>query len=142
MEERLGPWGRSSAKCDFSTIYSYTPIDSRDNATVKPNLARQTTQWFNGTPVACSYAIYATNLDILIQCTNATGAYTDAGNLVTTNLYVTNGYFYGWLESAIRPDGTATLYNYATNATGPGWTNTVATGAPNLRGQTIAWFVF
>jgi RHS repeat-associated protein len=127
----------NNASLCLSTTNSYTPFGTGDDGTVSPNSPRKTVQFFKGTPVSTSYAIYTTNLTQIIVCTNATGLATDPGNLITTTYKCTNGFYAGWPQSVVYPDGTMTIYSYGSSADFTSQTNTVATGQPGIGGTNI-----
>jgi RHS repeat-associated protein len=64
-----------------------------------------------------------------IQAGAPGATYTDSRNLVTTTKYNTSGTFKGDVKSVLAPDGTFTLYSYATS--GGITTTTIRQGAPN-----------
>jgi YD repeat-containing protein len=119
------------------TVYVYDPgsagvSDSGDNGTANPNVPRQTITYVQGQEISCSYTVFPSVSERLdIQCTASypNDQWNSAGNLVTTNLFYTSGPNQFALQAVIRPDGTATVYNYITN--GICQTNITVTGQPD-----------
>jgi RHS repeat-associated protein len=117
------------------TDYSYDPgvvSGSGDDGTINPSIPRQVVEYVQWQDVEVSRrytAFLSVGVRLDIQCTTPGAAWNSAGNLVTTNLFYTNGPNQFLPEAIIFPDGTMTAYNYITNGTYR--TNIMVTGQPD-----------
>ena len=123
------------------TTYTYDPNSagvsaSGDNGTADPYVPRRTIQEMNGNEVSRSYTVFPSEYERLdIQCTAVGAAWNASGNLITTNVFYTNGPDQFLLQSVLRPDGTMTACNYITNAICQ--TNIVVSGQPDPTGAYV-----
>ena len=119
--------------------YNYNPSDPSvgvsalgDNGTLFINVPRLTTESVSGTEVSRQFTAFpAAGTRIDIQCTATSVGWNASGNLFTTNLFYTNGPNATAPQAVIRPDNTATFYNYLFSADGNYKTNISATGQPD-----------
>ena len=126
------------------TDYSYgssTVSGSGDNATLNPDTPRRTIQSIQSQSfeVSRSYTVFPSiskRLDI--QCTASGASWNASGNLITTNLFYTNGPNQFALQAVIRPDRTMTTYDYLTNSDNSCRTNITVTGQPNANYTAVA----
>ncbi len=89
-----------------------------------------------GQETARRYRVFYPGQTLDIQCQTAGAAWNASNNLVTTTTTVPGGVFEGDVQSILNPDGTMSLYQYATNGTTSA-TITVYTGQPNSGGSAI-----
>lgn len=130
-----------TASTAWVTEYSYTAVDTNDNDAIRTTLARRETV---KVPVSGTWYIMSDTLrstgDSLWQveeqvCTELAwgnaGGWGDSGNLITVTTYYdsSSGAKEGRIKSIIHPNGTATFYDYGSDANGS-WT-TVDNGEPN-----------
>jgi YD repeat-containing protein len=99
------------------------------------NQPRTQIEYLLGKEVSRSYVVLLTGARREIRCVAAGSAWNDTNNLVTATRYYTNGAFAGLLWSLAAPDGTLTLYEYATNSTTR--TNTIWQGQPNTNNTAV-----
>lgn len=115
------------------TDYTYTTnvvSGSGDTGVFNSVTPREVEELINSTEVSRRYTVFpAAGVRLDIQCTNSGASWNTSGNLVTTNLFYTNGPNQFLLMAVIRPDGTVTTYNYITN--GLYQTNITVTGQPD-----------
>jgi hypothetical protein len=113
--------------------YDYTAASlsgSGDDGSLNPTVARQVIEYTEGTETARRYTVFpSVSVRLDIQCTDPGAGWNDAGNLVTTNIFFTSGPNQFALQKVLRPDGTATIFNYITN--GYYQTNVTVTGQPD-----------
>jgi YD repeat-containing protein len=116
--------------------YDYTPIaGSSDPGVYRPNLPRREIDYVLGQEVGRKYWVYTKAQKQEIVCTAAGAAWNDANNLVTITKRVASGVFKDELASVKNPDGTVTLYQYATNSTSK--TTTVLSGQADNTGTNV-----
>jgi RHS repeat-associated protein len=114
--------------------YTYDPTvagvsSSGDDGTANPNVPRSTVGYLEGYEVSRRYTVFPSlGVCLDIQCTVPGAAWNDPGNLVTSNVFYTSGPNQFDLRAVIRPDGTMTTYDYATNSAGTYKTNMTTTG--------------
>ena len=118
--------------------YDYTPISgSGDNGAYRPNLPRREVEYVLGQEVSRKYYVYKRGEKQEIVCTAPGAAWDATSNLKTITKRVDSGVFKDELLSIKRPDGTLTLYQYATNAD-PVWKMiTVLSGRPDGGGTNV-----
>jgi len=105
---------------------------SGDNIAIHPTLPRMVVEYLQGTEVSRRYSLFpSVGVRLDIQCVTAGAAWNASDNLITTNLFYTNGPNQFALQSVLSPDGTMTFYNYLTNALGLSQTNIVVSGQPD-----------
>jgi RHS repeat-associated protein len=127
----------TSASLCRSIEYSYAPVTSVDDGTLRKDVARKEVEKWKGTIIGLTYRVYQPGQDQVIRCVTPTALYNDPANLITTTRYFTNGPNNGSVQSISNPDRTMSIYDYATNSTGEFQTNIVVNGQPNGGGTAI-----
>jgi len=118
------------------TSYGYSPVDASDNGTQEPYTPRTVVEDINGSPVSGRYVVLSPGQKREMVCGTTIGI-TEAGNLVTTTIYFTDGPNIFRPKNVLNPDGTMEFYSYAQGTNG--WvTNTVTAGRPNASQTGIA----
>ena len=123
------------------TDYTYDPSaagvsGTGDDGSLDPHVARLVVQKIQGSEVSRQYTVFpSVGMRLDIQCTAPGAAWNDPGNLVTTNVFYTNGPNQFALQAVFQPDGTMTAYNYITNGTYQ--TNITVTGQPDPSGTHV-----
>jgi RHS repeat-associated protein len=120
--------------------YTYDPTTvasgSGDDGTQSPTTPRKVVEKIEGSPTSVRYTVFpSAGVRLDIQCLDPSASWNTSGNLVTTNIFYTNGPNQFALEFMVRPDGTVSAYNYITN--GSYQTNITVTGQPDSTGTNI-----
>ncbi len=107
---------KSQSVSSFS-YHDYAVLaDSGDDGSATNSEARTVYHSFMGLPVSRHFLVRRPGERIEGVGQNESVTWNTAGNLLTTNRFYTNGAFGGYPLSSYRPDGTASVYFYETNA--------------------------
>ncbi len=120
----------NSAYCRL-TQYSYYPVDSSDNGTLKADVPRTTTESLLGVEVSRSHMIISPFLEREYRCQTPGASWDAPDNLVTITTNYSSGDHINQPKSIVHPDGTMTFFTYEYNSAGDVLTNIVKTGQPN-----------
>lgn len=95
------------------TSYSYTPVYSGDDGSVKPDAVRTVSVSLLGNPVSKTYYGYLAGVEHTIYAATPTSAITDSNNLISSAFYDVDDQ----IIQTIEPDGTGSIITYDVNGT-------------------------
>ena len=133
----LSTYGDVDTGRETITDYTVNALGgSGDDGSVNPTVARVVIEKIAGAELSRRYTVFPSAfIKLEIQCLDPGATWNDSRNLVTTNVYFTDGPNQFELHYEYHPDGTLTTYDYATNDLYR--TTTIASGLPDPRGVVV-----